>query len=184
MLSSAGADYSLCVFCRIIAHILLEWSTKMHKSSNFSSKRSSLKLVPFMTTSHRCQLTSHDVGLSCINQERCLQSILSTQKIQAALYKKYNPHKSYNLYSTKNTIHTKVTICILQKIQSTQKLQSVFYKKYNPHKRYKLHSTKSTIHTRGIHRRPWFGCDDEQVRQCKWHGDFNIHVFCVCKTFH
>ena len=40
------------------------------------------------------------------------------------------------------------------------------YKAYFPHKRYKLHSTKSTIHTRGIHRRPWFGCDDEQVRQC------------------
>ena len=63
----------------------------MHKSSNFSSQRNSLK-VPFVT-SNRWQITGHDVGLSCIHQERCLQKVQSTQKIQAALYKKYNPHK-------------------------------------------------------------------------------------------
>ena len=120
MLSSADADSFFCFFCQIVAN-LLEWSTRMHKSSNFSSKRNSLKFVPFLT-SHRCQLTSHYVGLSCIHQERCLQ-----------------------------------------KVQSTQKIQPAFYQEYNPHERYKLHSTKSRIHKRGIHWRPWFGCD---VRQC------------------
>ena len=63
----------------------------MHKSGNFSSKRGSLKFVPIVTTSHRCQLTSHGGGLSCIHQ--FLQTVQSTQKVQAALYKKYNTYK-------------------------------------------------------------------------------------------
>ena len=108
LLSSAGTD-SFFAFAFFVKLLQTFWigSTRMHKSSNFSFKCDSLKFVPFVT-SHRCQLTSHDVGLSFIHQKRCLQKVQSTQKI---------------------------------------------------------HSTKSTIHTRSIHRRPCFGCDDEQVRQ-------------------